>query len=83
MSAAGVISILPYKIKEDEKNELYRNYMARCARLCTENLAKLSRGNYIRVEFDELFADKPREDRPAREIIDEIFKGAGIEVINT
>ena len=81
MSAAGVISILPYKIKDDEHNELYRNYMARCARLCTENLARMSRGNYIRMEFDELIADKPRDKRTAREIIDDIINGAGIEVI--
>ena len=41
----------------------------------------MSRGNYIRMEFDELIADKPRDKRTAREIIDDIINGAGIEVI--
>ena len=81
LTARGVISILPYKIKQEIDDDLYRDYIARCARILTENTARLSGGNYIRAEYGDMTNPKPRDNRTAQEIADDIISRAGIEVI--
>jgi hypothetical protein len=34
--------------------------MAKCARLCTENTAGLSRGQYLSVDYDNIIHKKPQ-----------------------
>jgi hypothetical protein len=81
ISARGVISVLPYKIKKDHEDELYRGYMARCARILTENTARLSGGGYLKVEYEDIINPKPQDTRTADEIVQDIIAQAGIEVI--
>ena len=63
---------LPYKIKADSQNELWRNYMARCMRMATENIAIITQGKYMQVEFEDLINPKPEEKRSADDIIAEM-----------
>lgn len=63
---------MPYKIKADLENELWRNYMARNVRMICENTAGLVQGKFISVEYEDIINQKPEEKRTADEIIDGI-----------
>ena len=70
------------KYKEQQKEMAYRVYVTECLRVMTENTAKQSGGSYI----DEPFADfignnKPKDERTADEIIADVTKRAGLEVV--
>ena len=81
MSAKAVNATIGYKIKQDFEEELHREYMAKCARICTENTAKLSGGSYIGIEYSEMLHPKPKDNRTAEEIVMDVIAKAGIEVI--
>lgn len=81
MSAKAVNATIGYKIKQDFEMELRREYMAKCARICTENTAKLSGGSYIGLEYSEILHPKPKDNRTAEEIVMDVIAKAGIEVI--
>lgn len=81
MSAKAVNATIGYKIKQDFEMELHREYMAKCARICTENTAKLSVGSYIGLEYSEIIHQKPKDNRTAEEIVMDVIAKAGIEVI--
>lgn len=42
------------------EQEIWREYMAKCARLCTENTAGLTKVSYISVEYDDIIHKKPQ-----------------------
>ena len=63
---------MPYKIKADLENEVWRKYTARCLRLMTENTAGMVQGKMITVEYEDIINPKPEEKRTADEIIDGI-----------
>lgn len=81
MSARAVNATIGYKIKQDFEMELHREYMAKCARICTENTAKLSGGSYIGIEYSEMLHPKSKDNRTAEEIVMDVIAKAGIEVI--
>ena len=81
MSAKAVNATIGYKIKQDFEMELHREYMAKCARICTENTAKPSAGSYIGLEYSEIIHPKPKDNRTAEEIVMDVIAKAGIEVI--
>lgn len=60
---------MPYKIKADLENEVWRKYTARCLRLMTENTAGMVQGKLISVEYEDIISPKPEEKRSADEII--------------
>ena len=60
MGIKAILATLPCKIKADVEQEVWREYMARCARLCTENTAGLSQGSYISVEYGDIIRNKPQ-----------------------
>jgi hypothetical protein len=63
---------LPYKIKADLENEVWRKYTARCLRLMTENTAGMVNGKFMSVEYEDIINPKPEEKRSADEIINGI-----------
>ena len=76
--------------KKEQEERAYREYVAECLRITTENTAKIAsmigRGEteckYISVSFDELLHPKPVEQRTADEIINNIqaeFQRLGFE----
>lgn len=83
MSLRAIIAMLPYKIKADTEDELFRIYMARCARMITENTAKLSGGGYLKVDYEDIIDPKPQDKRTAEEIVADVIAKAGIEVIKS
>ena len=60
----------------------YRIYVAECLRVMTENTAKQSGGSYIDKPFADLIGNnKPKDERTAEEIIADVTKRAGLEVV--
>ena len=60
---------MPYKIKADLENEVWRKYTARCLRLVAENTAGMVSGKLISVEYEDIINPKPEEKRSADDII--------------
>ena len=70
------------KYKEQQKEMAYRIYVTECLRIMTENTAKQSGGSYINKPFADVIGNnKPKDERTAEEIIADITKRAGLEVI--
>ena len=63
---------MPYKIKADHENEVWRKYMARNIRMICENTAGMVNGKFISVEYEDIINPKPEEKRSADEIIGNI-----------
>ena len=60
----------------------YRIYVTECLRVMTENTAKQSGGSYIDKPFTDFIGNnKPKDVRTAEEIIADVAKKAGLEVI--
>jgi hypothetical protein len=81
MSAKAINATIGYKIKQDVEEEVHREYIAKCARIITENTAKFSSGSYIGIEYSEIIHPKPKDNRTAEEIVADVIEKAGIEVI--
>ena len=70
------------KYKEQQKEMAYRIYVTECFRIMTENTAKQGGGSYINKPFADVIGNsKPKDERTAEEIIADITKRAGLEVI--
>ena len=67
----------------DAEEEIYKNYVARCVRVVTENTARMARGgSYITKEYEDIVHPKVITPVKAEEIIEDIISRAGIEVKN-
>lgn len=60
---------------------LYRMYVSDCLRIITENTAKFAGGSFMKMRYSELIDSKPKLQKSAEEIIAEVTKNAGLEVI--
>ena len=70
------------KYKEQQKEMAYRIYVTECFRIMTENTAKQSGGSYIDKPFTDFIGNnKPEDERTAEEIIADVAKRAGLEVV--
>lgn len=82
MSAGAVVSVLLDIITEQTERERYLEYLYENIRLLCENSAGLvSDGKYIPASYQEIMHPKPVDNRSAEEIIADIIKNAGLEVI--
>lgn len=63
---------MPYKIKADHENEVWRKYTARCMRMIGENTAGMVNGKFMSIEYEDIINPKPEEKRSADEIIGNI-----------
>lgn len=80
MSLKAILSTLQYKIKSDDEESVYRQYMAKLMRFTTENSANsvtaLSGGQisayYLNIDYNDLINPKPVDNRSADEIIGNI-----------
>jgi hypothetical protein len=58
--------------KKEQEEKAYKNYVAECLRLVTENTAKTGGGSYVRVKYYDIVNPKQVDNRSANEIIDGI-----------
>lgn len=69
------------RYKSQQRDLAYRIYMADNIRIIGENAAKMCGGSYITARFADLLEPKPVDTRTGEEIVADVIKKAGIEVI--
>lgn len=74
------MATITYHIKEMQEAELFRDYVAKCLRITTENTAKFAGGGCIKVEYSDLIKPHKVDKRTAEEIVADVITNAGIEV---
>lgn len=68
-------------VKEQQREDLYRSYVTDCLQNISENTAKQSGGAYVSARFADLIKPKPVDNRTAEEVVADVAKAAGLEVI--
>lgn len=66
--------------KKEQEEKLYRNYVAECLRISTENIAKITtlltggkeECKYVGVSFEDMINPKPIKQQTSDEIIEHI-----------
>lgn len=81
LNIKAILSVLSEKIKEDAEADIFRNYMASCARIITENTAAVCNGSFITAQYQDIIHNRLTDSRTAEDIISEVVSGAGLEVI--
>lgn len=83
LNARAIIATLPQALKRDAEEELYKNYMAKCLRLVTENTAKSSmqEAAYMPTDFEDIIHPKPKVE--ASDIIKDVFSRVGLKVVRS
>ena len=83
--AAKVRMIVGYvkaKLESMRHETAFMVYVCDCLRLITENTAKYAGGSYMKAHYSDMISDKkPQPEKSAEEIIDDVVKKAGLEVI--
>ena len=70
------------RIQDDEEREAFRGYIADCLWAIAKNTANSCGGSYFETKFrDGITNAKPADNRTGDEIVADIIKRAGIEVI--
>ena len=60
----------------------YRIYVTECLRVMTENTVEQSESSYIDKPFTDFIGNnKPKDERTAEEIIEDVTRRAGLEVV--
>ena len=59
----------------------YREYITDCLQKISENTAKQSGGTYVSARFADLVKPKPVDNRTAEQVVADVAKAAGLEVI--
>ena len=59
----------------------YRNYIASCARVITENTAAVCHGSFIKMNYSDIINPPKKVEQSADDIISDVIKNAGLEVI--
>ncbi len=81
MSIRAILATIHEKIKQQAENEAFKTYVAECLKIITENTAKMSGGSYISASFADILDPKPVDNRTGEEIVADVIKKAGLEVI--
>lgn len=75
MNAKALIVALPVKMQELTKEDAYKMYLAKCAKVMTENTAKLVKGSYIQKDFSEIIGmsfSENKNNKTSEEVISDI-----------
>lgn len=81
MTARAILATISDIIKRQAEEESYKIYTAECLRIITENTAKMVGGSCVSVSFADIIDPKPVDNRTGEEIVAEIIKKAGLEVV--
>lgn len=68
-------------MKERQREDLYREYITDCLQNISENTAKQSGGAYVSARFADLLKPKPVDNRTAEQVVADVARAAGLEVI--
>ncbi len=77
-----IVGYVRAKLESLRHEAAFRVYVCDCLRLITENTAKYVGGSYMKMHYSDIIAEKkPQPEKSAEEIITEVTKNAGLEVI--
>ena len=68
-------------LRDKIESMIWRRYTADCLRCISKNTANASGGKFIEKQFDEILKPNFAERKTAEEIVDDIIRRAGLEVI--
>lgn len=74
MSIKAIIQFLPYKIKEQAEETLYKNYITTCLQMLTKSAANFGGGSYMVKSYTDILKPQKVEKRTANEIIADMKK---------
>lgn len=74
MSVRAILATLPYKIKSDNEERLWNEYVAKSLQYLTNNMANAFGGTILLASYDELIKPQRVDHRSAEEIIEDIKK---------
>lgn len=80
-----IIGYAKAKLEESAENFRYRVYVTDALKLIAENTAKSAGGSYLNRRYIDIIGGKTQGtdgSKSAEEIVDEVVKNAGLEVIN-
>ena len=69
--------------RQENKEELYRNYISECLRYINTSIAKRHGGNYFKKSYQDTVRASfkpPKKQKPAKKIIEDVTKKAGLVV---
>lgn len=72
MGSKALLSALPVLLKKQAQEQAYRIYVTDALKTITENTAKYSGGNYMKIRYYDLENPKPAETRTGREVIEQM-----------
>ncbi len=81
LTAKAVLATIHERIKENSEKEISLLYIAECARMTSENTAKVGIGPYMTAKLSDILHPKPVDNRTGEEIVADVIKTVGIEVI--
>lgn len=81
MTVRGILATISDIIKRQAEEEAFKIYTTECLRIITENTAKMVCGSCVSVSFADIIDPKPVDNRTGEEIVAEIVKKAGLEVV--
>ena len=69
------------QLEASTRDSVFKVYVSDCLRIITENTAKYAGGSFMKMRYSDLIESKPKQEKSAEEIIDDVVKKAGLEVI--
>ena len=64
-----------------QRDVAYRVFVSDCLRIMTENTAKYSGGSYVKHRYADIMKPRRVDNRTAEQIVADVVKLAGLEVI--
>lgn len=68
------------RYNENQREMVYRVYVSECLRILTQNTAQ-NGGQYVSEKVINIIHKKPVDNRTGKEIVADVIKNAGIEVV--
>lgn len=81
LRATALITALQDELEGEIQNEVYRVYVTDTLRIISENTAKYAGGSYATKRYAEIINPPKQSNLTAEQIIEQVAKNAGIEVI--
>jgi hypothetical protein len=70
------------KLEEKQEETIYRIYLTDALKIIGENTAKFAGGSMISKRFCDIISNqKPEPEKTPEQILDDVIKNAGLEVI--
>lgn len=76
-----IIGYVRSQLESATRDNVFKMYISDCLRIITENTAKFAGGSFMKMQYSELIDSKPKPQKSAEEIVADVIKRAGLEVV--